>query len=252
VKHYENFPVASWLCPPHLRAPIMAIYVFARVGDDLADEGEEDAQTRLSRLEAYRQELRTCTQAQATPHPEWGELFKNLGEQIKAFDLPLDPLHHLLDAFEQDVRYTQMAKHYETRSELLAYCSKSANPIGRLLMHLYGISEGDSLWRSDAICTSLQLINFWQDLSIDIPRRRHYLPLDSNLESELNFAHALMIQGSPLAERVPGRAGWEIRMVIQGGLRVLQKCRSTNTLLKRPRLGPWDVPVMLFKSLFMT
>jgi phytoene/squalene synthetase len=229
----------------------MAIYAFARVGDDIADEGTADAHTRLNQLQAYRRELRLCTQPGALFHPLWSDVFTALREQIKIHHLPLDPLHHLLDAFEQDVRYTQEGKHYETRAELLAYCQKSANPIGRLLMHLYGIAEADSLWRSDAICTALQLINFWQDLSVDIPRGRFYLPLDSTLESELNFAHALMIQGSTLAERVPGRAGFEVRMVVQGGLRVLQKCRNTDTRIKRPRLSAWDVPLMLFRSACM-
>ena len=229
----------------------MAIYAFARVGDDMADEGSADAQTRLTQLQAYRRDLRLCTTPGALLHPPWSGVFTALGEQIKIHRLPIDPLHHLLDAFEQDVHYTQEGKRYETRAELLAYCEKSANPIGRLLMHLYGIAEADSLWRSDAICTSLQLINFWQDLSVDIPRQRHNLPLDSSVDNELNFAHALMIQGSTLAERVPGRAGWEIRMVVQGGLRVLQKCRSTDTLMKRPRLSAWDMPLMLFRSACM-
>ena len=230
----------------------MAIYAFARTGDDLADEGQADAQTRLDQLQALRRDLRLCTTPGAQFQVQWASVFRNLAEQITLHHLPLDPLHHLLDAFEQDVRYTQDDKHYETRAELLDYCTRSANPIGRLLMHLYGINEADSLWRSDAICTALQLINFWQDLSVDIPRHRHYLPLESNLESELNFAHALMIQGAALTERVPGRASWEIGMVVQGGLRILQKCRAVDTLVKRPRLNAWDLPLLLLRSACMS
>jgi phytoene/squalene synthetase len=229
----------------------MAIYAFARLADDMADEGVDDAATRLAQLQAYRRDLRLCTSAHAPLQPQWASVLTTLGEQITAHHLPLEPLHHLLDAFEQDVRYTHEGRRYDNRAELLAYCERSANPIGRLLMHLYNISEADSLRRSDAICTALQLINFWQDLSVDMARDRHYMPLDSNLESELNFAHALMIQGSALAERVPGRAGWEIRMVVQGGLRILQKCRGMDTMLKRPRLNSWDLPLMLFRSACM-
>jgi phytoene/squalene synthetase len=116
-------------------------------------------------------------------------------------------------------------------------------------MHLYGISEADSIRRSDAICTALQLINFWQDLSVDIPKGRHYLPLDSDLDQELSITHALMIQGTALAHRVPGRAGWELRLVIQGGLKVLQKCRSMNTRLKRPKVTFWDMPEIALRAL---
>jgi phytoene/squalene synthetase len=118
-----------------------------------------------------------------------------------------------------------------------------------LLLHLYGIEEADSLRRSDAICTSLQLINFWQDLSVDIPRGRFYLPEGCEREQELSIAHALMIQGAPLCERVPGRAGWELKMVVQGGLKILQKCRAVNTLLHRPRIGLMDFPSMLMRAM---
>lgn len=249
MKHYENFPVASWLCPPHLRAPIQAIYNFARTADDAADEGDLSAQQRIAVLELFRHELQQCTTSCADFTPQYQWIFEPLSQQIRLYGLPTIHLLHLLDAFEQDVVFTRDSLRYETLSQLLEYCAKSANPIGRLLMHLYGISEADSIKKSDAICTSLQLINFWQDLSVDIPKGRHYLPLDTDLEQALNLAHSLMVDGAPLAHKVPGRAGWELRLVVQGGLRVLQKCRNMNTWLVRPKITAWDMPAMAFRAL---
>jgi len=249
VKHYENFPVASWLCPPALRAPIMAIYHFARTADDLADEGNLQAEERLHLLQIFRAQLRICFNDPKSLTEPYLDVFTQLSKAILDFNLPQAPLFSLLDAFEQDVLYTQKAKRYENQDALLLYCSKSANPIGRLLLHLYGIEEADSLRRSDAICTSLQLINFWQDLSVDIPRGRYYLPLECELPYELSFAHALMIQGSPLCERLPGRAAWELKMVVQGGLKILQKCRNVNTFEHRPVIRLHDFPSMFARAM---
>ncbi|MEI7738609.1 MAG: squalene/phytoene synthase family protein [Betaproteobacteria bacterium] len=249
MKHYENFPVASWLCPPPLRAPIMAIYHFARTADDMADEGDASPSQRLQALKDFREMLKMCVHEPQRLSGPYEKLFLNLSNVVETFNLPKQPFFHLLDAFEQDVLYTEQEKRYESQEALLLYCSKSANPIGRLLLHLYGIQEADSIRRSDAICTSLQLINFWQDLSVDIPRGRFYLPLDCELEEELSFAHALMIQGSPLCERVPGRAAWELKMVVQGGLKILQKCRKVNTYVHRPRIAALDFPSMLLRAL---
>jgi hydroxysqualene synthase len=249
VKHYENFPVASWLCPPALRAPIMAIYQFARTADDLADEGTLQAQDRLRELKLFREQLRFCFHDPKSLSGPYLNIFTALNKAIQEFNLPQAPLFSLLDAFEQDVLYTQQSKQYESQEALLLYCSKSANPIGRLLLHLYGIDEADSLRRSDAICTSLQLINFWQDLSVDIPRGRFYLPLECDLPYELSFAHALMIQGSPLCDRLPGRAAWELKMVVQGGLKILQKCTKVNTFVHRPVIRLHDFPSMFTRAM---
>ncbi len=227
----------------------MAIYHFARTADDLADEGTLQAEERLRLLGVFREQLRICFHDPKSLSEPYLEVFTELSKAILNFNLPPAPLFSLLDAFEQDVLYTQQGKHYESQEALLLYCSKSANPIGRLLLHLYGIQEADSLRRSDAICTSLQLINFWQDLSIDIPRGRHYLPLECELPYELSFAHALMIQGSPLCERLPGRAAWELKMVVQGGLRILQKCRKLNTFEHRPVIRLHDFPSMLARAI---
>lgn len=227
----------------------MAIYHFARTADDIADEGTLDAKDRVQLLRTFREQLRICSHDPKSLTDSYREVFSPLGQAILEFKLPLAPFFDLLDAFEQDVNYTQHAKRYESQEALLLYCSKSANPIGRLLLHLYGIHEADSLRRSDAICTSLQLINFWQDLSVDIPRGRYYLPLECELPFELSFAHALMLQGAPLCERLPGRAAWELKMVVQGGLKILQKCRKVNTFKHRPVIRLSDFPSMLARAL---
>jgi phytoene/squalene synthetase len=144
---------------------------------------------------------------------------------------------------------------------LLNYCELSANPVGRLLLHLYGVHDAASWARSDAICSALQLINFWQDLSEDIPRGRFYLPEDQVgthqpadlIEHLCQHAHGLMLTGAPLVHQVPGRAGWELRLVVQGGLRILEKVRSLGpqVMRTRPRLRVWDFPLMFWRSLWM-
>ncbi|HEY1227784.1 MAG TPA: squalene synthase HpnC, partial [Ramlibacter sp.] len=176
VDHYENFPVASWLCPPRLRAPIAAIYWVARTADDIADEGDAPAADRLADLAHYRQCLHACKSGTATAR--WPEVFRPLAQAIRAHDLPLQPLEDLLSAFEQDVVKTRDRAGYADRAELLDYCRRSANPVGRLLLHLYGVDDAPSLARSDQVCTALQLINFWQDLGVDGPRGRYYLPAE--------------------------------------------------------------------------
>ncbi len=171
VDHYENFPVASLLCPPKLRAGVAAIYWFARTADDLADEGNETAESRLAMLAAYRRDLDAVAHG-GNPSSRWEGVFNPLREALERFALPVDALHALLDAFEQDV-----VKHaYLDHAELLDYCRRSANPVGRLLLHLHGITDPQALSRSDSICSALQLINFWQDLGMDTRRGRHYVP----------------------------------------------------------------------------
>jgi len=270
VDHYENFPVASVLCPPHLRPAIAAIYWFARTADDIADEGDALPQTRLDDLAAYHADL-MATAAGLSPSPRWAAVFDPLGPVITQFALPVHLLADLLSAFEQDV----VKQRYASQAELLDYCNRSANPVGRLLLHLYGVHDGDSLQMSDNICSALQLINFWQDLSVDIPRGRIYLPADAWArhgvdETQLlalasnpattkliadcvQSARAAMLNGSPLVKRIPGRGGWELRMVVQGGLRILDKIEALgfNTLQQRPKLGPWDVAVMGWRALWM-
>jgi hydroxysqualene synthase len=278
VEHYENFPVASWLCPPRLRPPIAAIYHFARTADDLADEGDANAGQRLSDLATYRAVLQKALAGTCTPANRWAGVFLPLQGQIALHHLPAQPLHDLVSAFEQDVRYTAQGTRYTDMAQLLDYCQRSANPVGRLLLHLYGVSDAASLQQSDAICTALQLINFWQDLSVDLARQRHYLPLDllhkhgveeadlmgpdaarehpaaqALLEELTRHARQLMLTGAPLALRLPGRTGWELRLVVQGGLCMLDKIaqQQHRTWLQRPKLSTSDLPRMVWRAATM-
>ena len=257
VTHAENFPVASWLCPPHLRPAIAAIYAFARAADDMADEGEQGPAQRLEALQDFRQELIHGPSLEcARP-----EIFIPLHQVIQSFNLPVQHLNDLLKAFEQDVQATAQASKPKSIEELLQYCQLSANPVGRLLLHLYGVNDDEALRRSDAICSALQLINFWQDLSEDIPRGRFYVP--QNLQETMSntdlvkhlcqHAHGLMMWGAPLVHQIPGRAGWELRGVVQGGLRVLEKVEKLGPLafVQRPTLKAWDAPVLLWRTLRM-
>lgn len=271
VDHYENFPVASWLCPPGLRRPVAAIYWFARTADDIADEGSATVDERLQDLFTYRNDLSACLHGNTSSGP-WPRVFADLAAAARDFALPPQPLHDLLDAFEQDVRKTAAGAGYADRAELLDYCSRSANPVGRLLLHLYGVDEAQALAQSDAICSALQLINFWQDLGVDVPRGRYYLPAADCLRHGLDpsapgtwashpnapalvaelcaWARALMVSGAPLVHRVPGRAGWELRLVVQGGLRILHRIERLGhrTLQARPRISARDVPPMLWAA----
>jgi squalene synthase HpnC len=274
IGHYENFPVASWLCPPRLRPPIAAIYHFARTADDIADEGDAPAQQRLDELAAYRRDLLAVAQSQ--PHSgRWPQVFEPLAAMLAAFRLPVPLLDDLLDAFAQDVRKTRDQAAYADQAELLDYCRRSANPVGRLLLHLYGVRDEAALLESDAICSALQMINFWQDLSRDIPRGRHYLteadcaahgvrraelarltPTPQALRliaDQVTQARRLMQQGAGLVHRIPGRAGWELRLVVQGGLRILDKIETLgcNTLQHRPTIGAADAPLLFWRSLWM-
>ena len=256
ITHPENFPVASFLCPPHLRPAIAAIYAFARAADDIADEGPLSTEERLKLLMAFRHELQATKEASGAQ----AAIFLPLHQVIEQFKLPVSLLDDLLKAFEQDVKATAQGATYPNMLALLSYCQLSANPVGRLLLHLYGVKDAKALLRSDAICSALQLINFWQDLSEDIPRGRFYLPQDQAhkqtpllIEELCAHAHQLMLQGAPLVHQVPGRAGWELRLVVQGGLRILEKVRALGpqVLTKRPRLRAWDFPLMMWRALWM-
>lgn len=284
VGHAENFPVASWLCPPAIRPAVVAIYHFARTADDLADEGDAPAAQRLAALATYRDELERCLRDQSTREGHWQPVFERLRRAVHTHHLPAQPLHDLLSAFEQDVRYTAQGLYYADHGQLLDYCSRSANPVGRLLLHLYGVTDAAALRQSDQICSALQLINFWQDLSVDLPRQRHYLPqdlLERHGLARTDFApgdpknrapdaatpvrmaaavaelcaqaRALMQAGAPLARRIPGRAGWELRLVVQGGIRILDHLQALDhrSWQTRPRLRAGDLPRMVFRAVRM-
>ena len=267
VGHYENFPVASVLLPRALRRPVAAIYAFARSADDFADEGDFPQAERLANLDRYRSELQRIEAGQSPTLP----LFSTLAAVIVEWSLPLRPFYDLLDAFSQDV----VKARYANFGEVMHYCSRSANPVGRLMLHLYGAARPENLAQSDAICSALQLINFWQDVEIDFRKDRIYLPQDELarfsvseaqigraeaddrwrelMAFQVSRARALMLSGAPLAARLPGRIGLELRMIVQGGLRVTDKlaaCRY-DIFRDRPVLKPLDWPLMLVRALSM-
>ncbi len=264
VEHYENFPVASILMPKRLRKPVAAIYHFARAADDIADEGELSNEERLQQLNDFRDELDHVAADETPLMP----LFQHLAVEVKAHALPLQPMHDLLDAFSQDV----VKKRYANYDELLDYCRRSANPVGTLLLHLYEEASPVNIAYSDAICTALQLINFWQDVSKDIAIGRIYLPQDDMarfgvteeqivqarcddawralMQFQIERARALMLYGKPLGTILTGCIGLEMRMIIQGGLRILDKIEAADydVFNKRPVLRPFDWVIMLAKS----
>lgn len=267
VDHYENFPVASFLVPAHLRRPIEAIYRFARSADDIADEGDATADERLAGLAAYQQELDRI----AAGMPAQSPLFIALAEEIRKHGLPLQLFRDLLDAFAQDV----VKKRYTDYPELLDYCRRSADPVGRLVLHLCGRTGAAQLEQSDCICSALQLINFLQDVAVDWQKERIYIPLadlprfrisegdiaagrwSANWAALMDFendrARELLLRGAPLVHALPGRIGWEIRLTVQGGLRILERLRQVrgNVFERRPKLGRMDWLVMAGRSLTM-
>ena len=267
MDHYENFPVASILLPRQLRAPIAAIYRFARSADDIADEGDASPEARLSELAAYRAELDKIGRGEMPAIP----LFHALSSVIKTWNLPLALFHDLLDAFAQDV----VKKRYADYAELLDYCRRSANPVGRLLLHLVDRTDDECLRQSDCICSALQLINFWQDIAQDWTKERVYLPqtdlarfgvTESHIaeqrcdeqwvalfDFQLDRARALMDEGAPLVRKLPGRMGWEIRGTVQGGLRILERLQKVrgNVFEHRPTLGAMDWLVVGARTFLM-
>jgi squalene synthase HpnC len=254
--HYENFPVASWLLPSSLRQPIAAIYAFARSADDFADEHDLDDSTRLALLDTYSENLDRLQRGEQVQSP----IFIALSQTIRDHRLPFQPLYDLLAAFRQDVE----KKRYADFNEVLAYCRKSANPVGRLLLHLFKRENEQNTAYADAICTALQLINFLQDIQVDILKNRIYLPQDEMayfgatethirmgsfdaawqalIAKQIERIHAIMQVGSPLLAELKGGIGLEIRMTVAGGLGILKKLRRQNDLgfIQRPRLNAWD------------
>jgi len=264
VDHYENFPVASILLPKHLRRPVEIIYNFARQADDFADEGDAPNEERLAQLDAFRAELNRIASGETPQTP----LFCDLAEIIAEHQLPLQLFHDLIDAFSQDV----VKKRYTDFDELLDYCRRSANPVGRLLLHLYKEATPQNLLYSDAICSSLQLINFWQDVKKDYAMGRIYLPQDEMarfgvseqqiaqglpdkiwrdlMRFQVDRAGEMMNSGAALGSILPGRIGLEMRLIIGGGKRILQKLRSVNFDMfeRRPVLRMHDWVIMLLQS----
>ncbi len=255
--HYENFPLASWFIPARLRRPVSVIYAFARMADDIADEGNEGVDARLAGLDECVIALDSINKGEQQRQP----VFIALEDTIQRSRLPLAPFYDLLTAFRMDVTKNR----YRDFSDVLRYCSFSANPVGRLILHLHDRATPDNLTRSDAICTSLQLINFLQDIEQDyVERGRVYLPQDEMQQYGVNEDHIrqrctdsamlalvdrqvtrildLMNQGLPLGWELSGRSGFELRMMIYGGLRILEHIHlRRDDVFSRPRLtkGDW-------------
>ncbi|MEI8118690.1 MAG: squalene synthase HpnC [Methylophilaceae bacterium] len=268
-RHYENFPVASVFLPRHLRGPIALIYSFARQADDFADEGDLSIEERLGLLDDFREQL-DLLQAYIKPKREF---FLVLGKMIRSKKLPLSPFYDLLNAFSQDVVKTRYANY----DEVLAYCAQSANPIGRLLLHLYGQASPENIKLSDHLCSALQLINFLQDIADDFKKnadkQRIYLCQDemakfgvteqmiadqvvnANWQQLMRFnldrTSRLLQAGKPLGRILKGRIGFEMRMIIAGGERIICKLNQVNGDIyhHRPTLQPLDWLRIFFKAL---
>jgi len=264
VNHYENFPVASVLLPARLRRPVELIYAFARQADDFADEGDWSESVRLANLAGFVQQI-DLIESGATPS---APLFVDLADLIREFDLPIDLFRDLLSAFSQDVVKTR----YADFGEVMDYCRRSANPVGRLLLHLYRATEPRSLAWSDNICSSLQLINFWQDVEIDYGKNRIYLPADemaqyavteSQIASrdaggnwrelmlfQIDRTRRMLLAGAPLGRALPGRIGLELRMIVMGANRILEKLQASggDVFRDRPVLSSFDWVRMFYRS----
>ncbi|MCA1790382.1 MAG: squalene synthase HpnC [Thioalkalivibrio sp.] len=261
--HYENFPVASRLLPRRLRGPVAAIYCYARDADDLADEDPRPVAERRRALEALQVRVQSLGDPAREMEPEW----RALADATRRFELPREPLTDLADAFIQDLDKIR----YADFGEVMAYCRRSANPVGRLLLHLADEASPGNLSCSDAVCSALQLINFYQDLYQDYTEHgRIYIPSDEIAAYRVTEAHfhdrasdfrmrdlmqfqyqradRLLRAGAPLGRALRGRLGLEIRAIIQGGARILWRLRQQPDVFARPRLRKVDWLLVLGRS----
>lgn len=270
MSHYENFPVASRLLPKHLRQPIAVIYAFARRADDFADEGNLTSEERMAALDDFSNKLHLIEQNEVVDDNSIEDTtFIALADVIKQHQLPISLFHDLLTAFKMDVTKTR----YANFGEVMEYCRYSANPVGRLLLHLNKVTDEKSLGYSDAICSALQLTNFLQDISQDIEEsNRIYIPQDEMeqygvseddirnkitntasrklIELQIRRTLKLMQAGAPLGKVLKGRMGLELRMTIMGGSRVLYKLNQQyGDVFSRPRLNKWDIVWIIWKAL---
>jgi squalene synthase HpnC len=267
--HYENFPVASLLLPRRMRPHIAAVYAFARAADDFADEGHRTPGERHALLDGWLRRLRHATaSAEQGPPAAPGEpanapaIFVALGATIRAHNLPPSLFEDLVSAFRQDITTTR----YASWDDVLDYCRRSANPVGRLVLRIAGYHDAALDAASDAVCTALQLTNFWQDLKIDFDRGRIYLPEDERaahgardedlrwgrVTSEWRRALAaatartrfLFMAGRPVCDGVRGRLRYELRATWLGGIRILDKLERSgfDPIYDRPTLGLADMP----------
>jgi phytoene synthase len=272
-RHYENFPVASRLLPAAMRPHVAAIYAFARIADDYADEGRLEPDDRLRRLDDWRRRLWACAAGDTAQDGEHRPVFAALAHTLATCHLPVQLFDDLLSAFVQDVT----THRYRDWSQLLDYCRRSANPVGRLLLRVAGYRENEALDRSsDALCTALQLTNFWQDLARDWATGRLYLPeaeaarlgariedfnpsalsleWRSTIEYAVNRTRDLFRDGRDVCDAVHGRLRYELRLTWLGGTRVLERLATNgyNAHTSRPRLAPWDFPGLMWKAITWT
>jgi phytoene synthase len=269
VEHYENFPVGSWLVPRRLRPAVVAIYHFARHADDIADEGDAGIEERDARLLGLGEALRVAAAGGASGEP----VVDRLAASVHKHGLEWQHCHHLLDAFRQDLR----VRRYADAAEVDDYCRRSANPVGRLMLELFGAATPENVAASDRICSGLQRVNFLQDIVVDLAKDRVYLPAatlaacgldDARLTAEASAgsfseptrravaleatrARAQLLAGRVLVDRVPRRLGWELRFVLAGALRVLDRLAAIDhdVARMRPRLGWRDAPALLAGAL---
>jgi squalene synthase HpnC len=273
--HYENFPVASWLVPAALRPHVAAVYAFARIADDFADEPGHSPRERLRLLDEWQDALHRALGAgeplDPAAAPQQAAVFTALAHTIRTFELPVALFEALLSAFRQDV----VVDRYADWTAVDDYCRRSANPVGRLVLRLFGHRDDRLDGWSDAICTALQLANFWQDFAVDWSRGRLYVPETewrgggaspsdlrpgaTSLPREWRRVLAactartrgLFDAGAPLLSGVGGRLRWELRATWHGGMRVLERLEQGgfDPLSARPRLGPADALVVGWRTL---
>jgi hydroxysqualene synthase len=276
--HYENFPVASRLVPRHMRTHVAAVYAFARAADDFADEGRRSVEERhrlldgwLCRLgDAVSNDATAASRPVTTGEPaNTNEIFVALGATIREKQLPVSLFEDLLSAFRQDVTVTR----YSSWAEVLDYCRRSANPVGRLVLRIAGHHDARLDSWSDAICTALQLTNFWQDLKIDFDRGRVYIPEDEMrahgaspadlaglsmtpawtrvVASAVERTRARFREGRPLCDAIRGRLGYELRATWLGGTRILDRLEASgyDMIHRRPSLGAADAPWFAWRML---
>jgi phytoene synthase len=265
--HYENFPIGSWLLPRHLRRDLAAVYAFARAGDDIADEGDDAG--RLDRLDEFEAKLIACA---GDPDAVDDPIFVALGHTLAERDLPVQPFRDLVTAFRRDAAGETSAM--ATIDALYDYCRCSANPVGRIVLGLFGHRDGERQARSDDICTALQLTNCWQDVAGDLDRGRVYLPQDDLdrfagsrdalasrrvtpgfrelMRFEVARARALFERGLPLAGMVTGRLRREVRLFARGGLAILDRIDAVDgdVFARRPTLRKGDFARLVVRSLF--
>lgn len=250
--HYENFTVGSWLLPRRLRRHIAAIYAFARTADDMADEGILDAATRVQRLDAWEHQLEECYRGRCT-HP----IFVALADTAERFELPIEPFRKLLRAFRADAEF----KPFDTFGSMLEYCRCSADPVGHVILYLFGYRDPARQQLADQICTGLQLANFWQDIAIDAAKGRVYVPLEDLarfgcsadgvktgvcspavrelMRFEVDRTRSMLTRGLDLAAHVDRRLAREVCLFAWGGLAILRAIKAVDydVFTRRPALS---------------